>query len=75
VLHICLKDKIIPDMAMPYETMSAEARAQQRQDRLRRREVWPKSEQEKRFYYDIGTQTATAWEAFEVVLHIALVQK
>jgi len=29
-------------MALPYKTMTADARAQQRQDMLRRREVWPK---------------------------------
>jgi len=52
-------------MALPYENMTADARAQQRQDRLRRREVWPKDTQEKRHHYEIGSHVATAWELFE----------
>jgi len=42
-------------MALPYENMTVDTRAQQRQDRLRRREVWPKDGQENRHHYEIGS--------------------
>ena len=47
--------------------MAEEARKRQRQDRLRRREVWEKGSQEQRFYYEMGSAIGHMWETFEDV--------
>ncbi len=52
-------------MAVPYETMTDEARRRQCQDKLHMREVWPRDTQEGRLYYKSLKAIASMWELCE----------
>jgi hypothetical protein len=58
----------VSEMALPYETMTEEARRLQRQEKISKMEMWDKNTQEKRFYYEAGKAAAADGELFEDAL-------
>jgi hypothetical protein len=58
----------VSEMALPYETMTEEARRLQRQEKISKMEMWDKNTQAKRFYYEAGKAAAADGELFEDAL-------